>query len=87
MSRSRLLPKCSNRQEKIVPMSDMDPCDVGYVMDGRHKGSVVLRTPNDTEHEVMVLSDLHVGRFWDGECTLPVRLLRPGEVVVIEFSG
>ena len=70
----------------LIRMMDMKPLQVGVVIDGSYEGAVVMRTASMNKPEVMNLSDPSVGRCWTtGQVTMTVRLLPPGEKVVVEL--
>ena len=71
----------------VVQMKDMKPFQVGVVISkGGHKGEVVVRTADMETPEVMSLSDPTEGSCWTGgHSPLLVRLLPPGEKVVVEL--
>ena len=64
------------REEKnVVKMSEMKPCDVGVIIDGKYKNSIVMRTQNISVFEVINLTLFEEDRYWKNECSIPVRLV------------
>ena len=76
-----------NLKHKLVPMNMMQPMQIGMLVDGNNKDTVVMRTLNSDKFEVMNLSEPGVDVCWNTHCTLPVRLLEKGESVNIRISN
>ena len=74
-------------EKNVVQMKDMKPLQVGVVVDrGMYEGTVVMCTATSGKQEVMNLSDPGKDRCWTGGvCPFLVRLLPPGEKVVVEL--
>ena len=72
--------------ENIITMSEMEPGQVGVIVDDAYNGHYVLRTYAINHFEVM---DLNIAnRCWATElCPLKVRLLNPDESVIVEFKN
>lgn len=70
---------------KIVKMCDMPPCSIGRVVDrGNYEGVLVMRTASQEVGEVMNLSNPGPDKCWTGIPYTQVRLLKPGEKIVLE---
>jgi len=74
---------------KIIPMRDMKPLEVGVIYDvnSSHNGHYVMRTESVLHHEVMNLTNPVGGNCWSKENELKVRLLGPGESITIKLSN
>lgn len=72
----------------IIPMSEMKPLQVGVIVDGIHKGFVVMRTASIFQVEIMDLSNPRKDSCFTSPIpNLQVKLLAPGEKIVVELSN
>ena len=81
--KSALAPKA-----KTKLMKDMKPLEVCVVLDDevRADGHTVMRTASRCTVEVMDLTCASAGGCWDGNSTVVVRELYPGEKYLLELS-
>jgi len=64
------------KEEKVIPMSEMKPCEVGIILDADYHGNIVMRTQSSEVFEVMNLTNFKEGECWSSpKCPLKVQLL------------
>lgn len=77
-------------KRQVIPMNEMEPGEIGVVVsndsviDGFWDNTIVMRTTSTDVHEVLNLSCPKANSHWKHKATLPVRLLMPGEQVILE---
>ena len=73
---------------KSINMSDMEPYDLGVVIDGigPYNGEVVMRSASVDNFQVFSLTIPKADRYWNKGSSLKVRLFEPGEKVLLEVK-
>lgn len=77
-------------EERIIEAKDMQPLQVGIVVDSSYKGEVVMRTASTDagSFEIISISKPGPDRSWiSPECSLQIRLLNPGESFTLKISN
>lgn len=71
----------------FIEMYKMEPLQVGELVDSSYKplGEYVIRTSSTDRVEVMNLSSPGPDSCWTDDLSTVVRLLKPGEKIVVEF--
>lgn len=78
----------SEKNNGIIPMSQMKPMQVGIIVDDSYNGNYVMRTQNSTQFEIINLSKPNIDGCWDNDdCPIRVRLFGPGESIVVKLSN
>ena len=71
--------------EDTIPMRDMQPGDIGIVVDAEdYSGHTVMRTLSAGHFEVMDLSQPGIDACWTDQNYLKVKLLPVGSKVMLE---
>ena len=74
-------------KKRVVRMRDMEPYDIGVLVEGSHKGEFVMRTADIHEFEVMCLSSpTKGGSCWGSEVDLEVELLESGSEITLKVK-
>ena len=80
-------------ERKIIPMSAMKPLQIGKLLEGEHKGEIVMRTSSEHKFEVMVIyPEPEIGNCWIFEgvlcegVSLNVELLPKGSQITLTVS-
>ena len=73
-------------KDVVKPINKMKPLEVCVIIEGVDKGTVVLRTADSKNFEVMDLSNSGIDEFWNHSCDISVRELRKGETYTLKLS-
>jgi len=72
---------------KIIKMCDMEPLQVGQIVENGYSNEYVMRTQNIDVFEVMNLSNSEPDGCWEEDVGIKVRLLEQDEKITIELSN
>ena len=83
----KMIEPVPQKQDRIIPMSEMIPLQVGVVVSGVYAGAYVMRSAARRWTEIMSISDPCENSCWCNptDNDPKVRLLEPGEKIVIEL--
>lgn len=84
----RLSQNKNTKANKVIPMSEMKPLQVGRVINScypNYNGKIVMRTSSTLEFEVIDLSNPRMDGCWSRPYYIMVELLGPGEVLTVEL--
>ena len=71
-------------EKQEIEMGEMNPCDIGVVVDWSNNGAIVMRTASIDHFEVMSLSNPKPDLCWTIPNSLKVRLLKKGETITLK---
>jgi len=67
-------------------LGEMEPCEIGRVINGCYKGCIVMRTASTDKFEVMNLSHPGVDSCWSCRITgIKIASLQKGERITLEI--
>lgn len=77
--------KTVNASGKVLEMGKMKPLEIGKVISNYSKDTIVMRTADKDNVEIMNISDPKPDKIYDDDCDFMVELLPPGTELILKI--